>query len=441
MIPFRVRSPIPQLRACLNAPRFRRCALLGTVCGLGCLHLFIAVASVQQKSATYDEIAHITAGYSYWKQNDYRLHPENGNLPQRWITLPLVICSSDLTFPDLNTDAWRWSDLWRIGDEFFHKSGNDVGRMLLTARATTAIVSLALCILVFFWSHSLFGSIGGLISLVVCAFSPTVLAHGRLATSDLITAFFFSAAVWSVWTLLHRLTLPRLVAGAIAVSSLFLWITLTPRQTITMRLPGGRRYALSSQGARRAYVLAVTLCIGIAAYSCVWAAYGFRYSASPENDHTFYKFRNIETVARHSGRAGAAAAWLADHRVLPEAYLYGVAFVAAHEERAAFFNGEYETTGWRSFFPYCLAVKTPLAFFGLLAFGMIALPNTVPTRIPTGAANSSKWATAYQLTPIVISLVILWSVFLVTQLNIGHRQQGAGVGKELVLRPARLPCC
>ena len=42
----------------------------------------LAAASVREKSNTFDEIAHVTAGLSYWTENDYRLHPENGNLPQ-----------------------------------------------------------------------------------------------------------------------------------------------------------------------------------------------------------------------------------------------------------------------------------------------------------------------------------------------------------------------
>ena len=36
-----------------------------------------------------DEPTHLTAGYSYWLKNDYRLDPENGNWPARWAALPL----------------------------------------------------------------------------------------------------------------------------------------------------------------------------------------------------------------------------------------------------------------------------------------------------------------------------------------------------------------
>jgi hypothetical protein len=432
MIPNRSRLPIPQLRASLNSGSLRRRVFISTVIGLGCLHLGLAITSVQHKSATFDEIAHVTAGYSYWKQNDFRLHPENGNLPQHWLALPLVAFYPGLSFPDLDTEDWRRADLWKLGDEFFHESGNDVGRILLTARASIAVVSVALCFVVFFWSRRLFGNAGGLISLVLCVFSPTMLAHGSLATSDLFATLFFAAAVWSIWELLHRFSFARLFAGAVAVSGLFLCktsavlilpmalvmalISLTPQQNISVRLLRGRRCELTSQWSRRGYVLAVTLLIGIAAYSSVWAAYGFRYAASSENNYEFHKFHNIDTIARHSGTVGSTVKWLADHRVLPEAYLYGAAFVAAHEERPAFFNGEYETKGWRSFFPYCLAVKTPLAVFGLLGLGMIALPMSM-----TGSDRSSRWALAYHLVPIAIALTILWSVFLGTQLNIGHR--------------------
>src|SRR5437870_5327887 len=41
------------------------------------------LASLRGTSQTYDEGVHLTAGYTFWRYNDYRLNPENGNLPQR----------------------------------------------------------------------------------------------------------------------------------------------------------------------------------------------------------------------------------------------------------------------------------------------------------------------------------------------------------------------
>src|SRR5438093_11832642 len=66
---------------------------------------FAMLASLRSKSQTYDEGAHAAAGYTYWRFNDYRLDPENGNLPQRVIALPLFL--GKYRFPDTNSGAWR----------------------------------------------------------------------------------------------------------------------------------------------------------------------------------------------------------------------------------------------------------------------------------------------------------------------------------------------
>jgi hypothetical protein len=60
---------------------------------------------------TGDEIAHLTAGYSYWTTDDYRLQPENGNLPQRWAAIPLL--ASGTQVPDARPE--RVADLGRLG--------------------------------------------------------------------------------------------------------------------------------------------------------------------------------------------------------------------------------------------------------------------------------------------------------------------------------------
>ena len=152
----------------------------------------IAVTATLEKCTTFDEMPHLTGGYSYWKTGDYRLHPENGNLPQRWGALPL--CWTQPAFPSTQSDPWRASDMWTIGYEFFYRMDHDVDAMLLQARAMMAFWGFAAALLVYAWSRSLFGPVGGFISLVCCVSCPTMLAHGPLVTSDVIVAFFFLAA-------------------------------------------------------------------------------------------------------------------------------------------------------------------------------------------------------------------------------------------------------
>ena len=54
------------------------------------LYAAMALTATRDKTVTFDETAHLPAGVAYWTLNRYDLNPENGNLPQRWGTLPLV---------------------------------------------------------------------------------------------------------------------------------------------------------------------------------------------------------------------------------------------------------------------------------------------------------------------------------------------------------------
>ena len=54
------------------------------------LQAAMAVTAVNTKSPTFDEPQHLTAGYSYFVTNDFRLDPENGNLPAIWAALGAI---------------------------------------------------------------------------------------------------------------------------------------------------------------------------------------------------------------------------------------------------------------------------------------------------------------------------------------------------------------
>src|SRR3954471_21544769 len=192
-------------------PGPRRLAPLAIVAGLLALYYVMAVSAAAQKSMTFDEMAHLTGGYSYWAFNDYRLHPENGNWPQRLGALPAVL--SGAAFPQLTQPAWTSSNVYAIGDQFLYSSGNDADAILRRGRALIAILGVVLGALVYVWATRLISPMAGWVSLVLFVFSPTLLAHGALVTSDMAAALFFTAAVGATWIALHRVT-PVTVLGA-----------------------------------------------------------------------------------------------------------------------------------------------------------------------------------------------------------------------------------
>ena len=179
----------------------------------------MAVSSELGKSVTFDEIVHLTGGYSYWLTADYRLHPENGVLPQRWVSLPLLL--GDYRFPDLFQPAWRGADALRIGDQFLHQLGNPLESMLLQGRAMMALAGAGLGLLVYAWSRSLFGPAGGTVSLLLFAFCPSMLAHGSLMTSDLFITLTLTASVWCFWAMLRKLSVLSVLSSSVVMGLVF----------------------------------------------------------------------------------------------------------------------------------------------------------------------------------------------------------------------------
>ena len=143
---------------------------------------------------------------------------------------------------------------------------------LWQARAMNALLGVALGWVVFVWSRRLFGWRGGLVSLALYCFCPTLLAHGSLATSDAAAALFFSLAVAGVWTVLHRVTPWTLLGSSLAVGCLFLTkcsaalllpmagLLVLIRLTRKRRLPvgwAGETYRIEGRAETRALVRAI----------------------------------------------------------------------------------------------------------------------------------------------------------------------------------------
>ena len=391
------------------------------------VHFALGWTSTFAKSLTHDEILHLTGGTSYWRFDDYRLQPENGNLPQRLASLPTA-WSEGVRFPDRDQDAWSTSQVMVIGDQLCHDLDNDLDAMLLSGRAMMLVLSVGLCLLVFVWSRSIFGTAGGLLSLALCALSPTVLAHGRLMTSEMCNALFLGLTVWSGWRTLTHMSVGRVLLSAACAGGLLLskmsgplvlpmalWLLIAQLVSRRPMTVGWRGRVRELAGLRQKLVaVAVIVPVHVAvALTIVWGAYGFRYSAFADGGEPAPRFNfyggTLESVSEQAGAAGAALRFVGEHQLLPEAYLYGTGVVLAAQGRLGFLAGEH-AMGWWWFFPYALAIKTPLPLFGLLLAAAAAWWS-LRRRRGAGASTAPLWAL----------LIVYWVAALSTSLNIGHR--------------------
>ncbi len=398
------------------------------------LHAWLAISATRQKSPTFDEPFHMLGGYSYQSAGDFRLHPENGVLPQRVAGAALGTLAPTLP-RDGYDEAWRTSDIATLGDAFLYGVGNNHREMLVRARRAALLWSVVLGLVVFAWAWTLWGPAGAFFALGMYSISPTMLAHGPLVTSDTSAALFLALATWAWWRHLERptvgsLLLSALSAGLAAIAKfsaavlppVFIMLAawkLLASPTWTLHLPRPRE--LRGMLPRLSWIAGAIVVHTLVAALMIWAAFDFRFSAVGSDMPPMAQYYRLWSDALPSeGLMRSAILALREWQLLPEAYIYGFSFVLRFaESRPAFLNGEFGSSGWWWFFPYAFVVKSTIA-------ELVALVTTVGLSLVAWRKRIREPGTglspaAHGMVPIVALAATYLAVSLSSSLNIGHR--------------------
>jgi hypothetical protein len=184
------------------------------------------------KSATYDEVAHLPAGYSYLTTGVFKLNPLHPPLIKELCAIPLLFLRPALP---IDGETLRRAEIplayqWSFGWQFFNRQ--DADRLLFWGRVPAVLLSAGVAILVMRWATDLWGPAGGLLALALYVFEPTVTAHAQLVTTDVGFAFFATLFLY-LWR--RYLTAPSgrrlLAAGAglgLALGAKFSGVALVP---------------------------------------------------------------------------------------------------------------------------------------------------------------------------------------------------------------------
>jgi len=167
---------------------------------------------ISRDSPTYDEPNHIASGYSYLMTGDFKMslaQPPVGNM---LVAVPLLIMRPALP---IQNESWKQADDWTFAREFLFHSGNDADSIVFWARFPVLLLSIVLGAFVFIWSRELFGIRAAYFSLGLYTFCPNLLAHGRLATTDMPFACFAFISSFYFWKLLERSTVRNTLASGI----------------------------------------------------------------------------------------------------------------------------------------------------------------------------------------------------------------------------------
>jgi hypothetical protein len=355
------------------------------------------------QSLTFDEPHHIKAGLDAWRLGRFDLTDGHPGLPRMYFTLPLLFIES------------RVEQIEEFTATGFHP---DPVTMAWLVRPMQSLLGLALAMLLWNTARKMFSLGAANFALALFVFSPALIAHFSLATTDaagVLMVFVTAVAVmrWrskvnepGPWRARMETVLLGVVLGVLLVSKyytppLFLlaaaWVLTKPREATRMVVLNPLRWNWKP---------ALMICVVV--LFIVWGSFFFHV--------TRIELRNWSVKLDVPGHALPLVEhfpfdWSARFSLPAAEYLAGLGAAVDHTARGhrSYFLGEVSPVGgWKLYFPVVILLKWPTLVLLLL---LVSLGMMFMRRLPL-----PRDAVALFSFPVVFFLPAVLS-----KINIGDR--------------------
>jgi hypothetical protein len=387
-------------------------------------------------SATMVEYGHLPSGLAAWQRHSLGIYRVCGPLSRLLYALPVYLAGTRVDYPasfDADTQG-RWE--WQLGFLFQEQHPNRFHSIFRWSRILPGLVMILGGCLICEWATRLFGAWPGTASLCVCCWTPLVLGHGPLVTSDVISAAMLLLAARTFWAFVlgpgpMTAILAGLALGAAAATKFTLlvlypcWLliliarALAPRDKGAVQAPK-RPFAMGlAVGGVRILIISLILVDAIYLFQGV----GFPISELREGRSSF--FRNVGSFLDRP-----EAAWLL--RIpspVPREFIRGLDFQLAEGDRedTAYLLGQTRRGGWWYWYPVAALTKVPLPALAIFAIALFHVPRqmresdrafwaAVCTLVPAGEASLAIMATtgtgtnaAFRYMIPSVSVLCLWA--------------------------------
>jgi hypothetical protein len=373
------------------------------------------------KSATFDEPPDLFDAWVQTHEGDFRCNPEEPPLMKYY-----AVAGTDPNELHIDHASPLWQQLRADRnvsvpmsiDALYHDPANNPDVLFRHARARMIVLGVLLGGLIAWWAWRLAGPLAGIVAAAAFCFDPNFLANTPLVKDDVPMALCFVALMALIWLSGERATIWRCLGIAVCLGlalalkfSGLLALVMAALALLTRALLPAPWMIIRITARTRLHrlIAAAAIYTGalLIAYLLLWAAYQFRYSPAPDPRHDFDLAVAIDAVARRQSILAHGAPMIADppqirqwmqswhpdllvrfaqwadgHRLLPQAWTYGllIAYSASHI-RLAFLCGQSSFAGWWYYFPLAMLFKTPLATLIALALAVALWGWTKPAKI------------------------------------------------------------
>ena len=349
-----------------------------------------AVAALRRTSTSFDEIVLVAAGAHAAETGDRSLLVDQP--PLMGLLYGTAVRTLHPTFPRLG-GAITYDDRWNYARAFYFDAGNDPERIAFRARLVGVACMLGLIVAVFLFALHAAGAEAAVVSALLVAFLPDVLAHAGVAYNDLPMALGFFLGLWAL--------------------------------DAFVRAPGVARGALAGA--------AVALALGIKFSALALGPVGIALLAaeavSRRRERSWWRALAAGTVT------GALAWWLVSTliyagdptlRGLRLGYYITVLHASEGHTAPAYLLGATSATGWWWYFPVSFFLKTPIALHSLLVGALVVGVGAV-------RRGGARALLACGLRAPLIGFLVFGGFLLASSLNAGFRYALPALPALLVL--------
>ena len=402
------------------------------------------------KSPTIDEPLHATGAYAHVFLHDDRINPGDPPLGNYWARLQnrsieVKLRTDTPLFKGILSDtAYQMS--YCISAMFME--GNDGVRFINTSRAMMVLLGVALGAVIAGWAWQMAGPSAAIAATVLYTFDPNFLGHAPLVKNDVALTLLMTAMAWALWRAGRRATPLNLLVGALilaaALTTKFSGLLLVPMFIGVLLIRAvmplewqvlGR--TLQTRASRLGAALAVAIISAAICVALIWMMYEFRFDATPEPGSRLPTQRMVEATVKNRLFIRNGNQWPSDeqiksqspgaiveailfaqrHKLLPQAWLYGLLFTYQSAlVRDSFLLGRYSMTGWWYYFPLAMLLKTPVATM-VAVTGAIVVARGIRKRELSSKRGTMTW----DWVCLALPMIVYGLAAMGTHLNLGVR--------------------
>ena len=336
------------------------------------LLLFFVLQSlwfIGTQSLVFDEPGHIYAGLESWQHGRFDMWVDQPPLGRYWFTLPLARAGVEIVQTSRDNLDYHVAEM-RPGPQW----------LAWHTRPMNTLLGVALGLALWFATRRLFSEGAANVALALFVFTPSLIAHFSLATTDGIGALFifltaFQLVRWRSNPSWRQTFLMGIILGGLLLAKLY-----TPPEMVlalVVMLVVGRQRFLSQP---RAWHWAAAAVAAVIAFLTFWAGYQFH--------HSHFSLHNGQVVMTFPNRDTKTLPFPSSHQVnltLPGGeYLEGVrlVWVSNHVGRPTWFFGKlYPHGAPKTYFPAVIVLKWPTILL-LLLFASLVLGVRKTCRAP-----------------------------------------------------------